>query len=122
MRLLKPADLEKAEYAKSPTKATISTIVRTVVRYYKFASLHELNAVLSQFNVIADRGEPGTLMYEKNGLVYSLLGPNNKKIGIPIKASSIYGEPKRPILKNLEEKFTKNDPEKKSTRRPSVQL
>jgi hypothetical protein len=116
LRLLKPADLEKAEYGKSPTKATISNIVRTVVRYYKFASLHELNAVLSQFNVIADRGEPGTLMNENNGLVYSLLGPNNKKIGIPIKASSIYEEPKRPILKHLEEKFAKNDPEKKEHR------
>ena len=102
---LKPIRLEKAEYGKSETKAAISNTVREVVRSYKYTSLAELNAALRQYNIVADPGEPGTLKYDKNGLSYCILDKDGNKIGVPIKASKIYG---RPILKNLEKRFADN--------------
>jgi hypothetical protein len=98
--MLKPADLSRAVYGKSETKRTISNIVNTVTRSYKFTSIHELNAVLKQYNVIADRGKEGTLINSKNGLRYFLLDKTGNPVGIPIKASSIYGKPTLATLSN----------------------
>src|SRR6185312_2169 len=53
----------KVIYGKSETKRAITNVVTAVVRDYKFASLPELNAVLMQFNVLADRGAESTRMY-----------------------------------------------------------
>lgn len=103
---LKPADLRKALYGKSETKSSISNIVRAVVRNYKFTSLAQLNAVLLQYNVIADRGEKESRMYEKKGLVYSLVDEKGKRVGVPIKASSIY---LKPTLSFLEREFPKKE-------------
>jgi hypothetical protein len=44
-------------------------------------------------------------MFEKKGLQYCLLDENGNKIGIPIKASSVYG---KPILSLLESKYEAN--------------
>jgi hypothetical protein len=88
---LKPINLQKAVYGKMETKRAISNIVSGVVSQYKYASLPELNAILKQYNVIADRGKEDTRMFEKKGLQYCLLDENGNKIGIPIKASSVYG-------------------------------
>ena len=85
-----------------------------VVGQYKFASLPELNAVLKQYNVIADRGAEDTRMFEKKGLQYSILDEQGNKIGKPIKASSIYG---KPILSNLESRYEAN----KEARQPFKQ-
>jgi hypothetical protein len=102
---LKPLTLEKAIYGESETKAVISNTVREVVRSYKYTSLAELNAALRQFNIVADPGEPGSLKNDKKGLTYSIVNERGNKVGVPIKASEIYG---RPILKNLEKKFDNN--------------
>lgn len=102
---LRPAILEKATYGKRETKAAISGIVREVVSNFKYCSLAELNAALRQFNVLADPGKEGSRMHKKGGLVYSLLDEKGQKVGVPIKASSIY---KQPTLKNLALKFTVN--------------
>jgi hypothetical protein len=107
----KPVDIKKALYGKSETKAAISSIVRSVVDGYKFTSLPELNAVLRQFGVTADRGKEGSRMYEKKGLLYCLLDENGGQVGIPIKSSSIYG---KPTLLNLERLFPLN----KAARKP----
>jgi hypothetical protein len=108
--MLRPVNLEKVTYGKTATKAAISAIVREVTGSYKFTSLPELNAVLRQFNVLADRGTPGSGMYENKGLVYNLLGEDGKKIGVSIKASSIYSSP---TIKNLEKKFAPNETARK---------
>jgi len=44
-------------------------------------------------------------MYAKNGLLYWALDEKGQKVGIPIKASSIYSSP---TLKSLERKFESN--------------
>ena len=106
--------LEKVLYGKAETKRAISNIVTAVVSQYKFASLPELNAVLKQYNVIADRGAEDTRMFEKRGLQYSVLDEQGNKIGKPIKASSIYG---KPVLSNLESKYEAN----KEARQPFKQ-
>ena len=103
--------LVKAEYGKTDTKRAITNIVNSVVAHYKFSSIHEYNAVLGQYNVMADRGSKESKMFAKNGLVYWVLDEKNNKIGIPIKASSIYN---KPTLKNLEAKFGQNEILKKS--------
>lgn len=108
--MLRPADLQAAAYGKRETKASISAIVREVTASYKFSSLPELNAILRQFNVTADRGEPGTKMFEKKGLVYQILDGHGEKTGVPIKASSIYGSP---TLMNLEKKYRPNETARK---------
>jgi hypothetical protein len=103
---IRSADIEKAVYGKSETKRTISNIVNAVVRQYKFTSLPELNAVLRQFNVIADQGSERSTMRRKNGLLYSIVNQNGEKVGIPVKASAIYG---KPTLAFLEKQFALNE-------------
>lgn len=105
-REIEPVKVEKAIYGKSETKRSIANVVRMVTRSYKFTSLPELNATLRQFNVVADRGAEGTQMHNKKGLLYSLLDEKGNKIGVPIRASSIYG---KPILANLEKQFKINE-------------
>ena len=100
--LLDLKQLRKASYGKDETRKAITQIVSNVTRLYKYTSIHELNAVLAQYNVLADRGREGSTMFMKGGLVYSLLDEKGNRIGVPIKASRIYG---KPILKNLEKLF-----------------
>ncbi|WP_462267739.1 relaxase/mobilization nuclease domain-containing protein [Mucilaginibacter sp.] len=108
-----PANLEKAVYGKTPTKRAITNVVTAVTQHYKFTSLPELNAVLKLFNVIADRGKEDTIMFQKKGLIYSILDDKGKKIGIPFKASALAG---KPTLMNLEKKFTQNEEKRKPFR------
>ncbi|MCE7056247.1 relaxase/mobilization nuclease domain-containing protein [Algoriphagus sp. AGSA1] len=103
--------LEKASYSKTETKAAISNITREVIRTYRFTSIPELNAVLGQFNVCAYRGEKESEMYKNRGIIYSVLDSNGHRIGVPIKASSIYS---KPTLSNLEKCFVRNKEERKS--------
>lgn len=107
---IKPADLEKAQYGRISTKRAISNVIGAVTGQYKFTSLAELNAVLKQFNVIADRGNEDTVMFQKKGLIYSLLDNKGNKIGVPIKASAFYS---KPTLKKLEDLFVKNEDKRK---------
>lgn len=94
--------LKRAFYGKSETKKTIDYIVGEVMRRYKFSSLTEFNAVLRQYNVMADRGKEGMIMFDKNGLVYFMLDAKGNKIGVPIKASALDC---KATLKNLETYF-----------------
>lgn len=102
---LKPLHIEKAQYGKGETKTTIGDIVEQVVKNYKYASLPELNAILSQYNVTASRGEPGSQQYENGGLVYSITDDKGQKLGVPIKASALQS---KPTLKNLQKRFASN--------------
>ncbi|CAN5775890.1 conjugal transfer protein MobB [soil metagenome] len=106
---IKPVDIEKALYGKHETKRSISNIVSAVFSQYKFASLPEFNAALKQFNVVADRGKEEGRIYKNRGLVYRILDAAGNKVGVPIKASSISC---KPILENVEKKFTVNEPAK----------
>lgn len=99
-------DPGKIEYGKAETKRSVSNAVRFAVRAYKYTSLPELNAVLFQYNIMADRGSERSQMHAKNGLLYRLMDKDGNKVGIPIKASSIYG---KPTMKYLEKQFKLNE-------------
>jgi hypothetical protein len=103
---IRPVNMEKAEYGKTPTKRAITNVVTAVTQSYKFTSLAELNSVLKQFNVIADRGQEDTVMFQKKGLVYSIIDEKGNRIGIPFKASALAG---KPTLPTLEKKFAQNE-------------
>lgn len=103
---LKPADISAVEYGKRPTKNQISNIVRTVAKSYRYASFKEYSDILKEFNVLANRGDPGTKMYEAGGLVYQLFDKKrNEGVGVPIKSSAIY---EKPTLKNIEARYQQN--------------
>jgi hypothetical protein len=91
-----------AEYGRQETKRAITNIVNQVIRTYKFTSLPELNAVLQPYHIQADRGSKGSRVFAHGGLIYWITDQNGNKTGVPIKASSLYGQP---TLQMLEEKF-----------------
>ncbi|MDQ2752625.1 MAG: relaxase, partial [Bacteroidota bacterium] len=102
---LTPQNVQKIQYGKSETKRAIANVLDAVLPHYKYASLTELNAVLKQYNVLADRGGEKSKMYKHNGLVYRILNEQGKKVGAPIKASLFSN---KPTLAFLEEKFIQN--------------
>ncbi|HZW71661.1 MAG TPA: relaxase/mobilization nuclease domain-containing protein, partial [Hanamia sp.] len=94
------------EYGTTDTKRAITNIVNEVTKSFKFTSLPELNAILNLYNVTADKGSKESVMFNKGGLNYWAMDKYGKKIGIPIKASSIYF---KPTLKLLEGRFKLNE-------------
>ena len=97
---------QKVQYGKSETKRAIANVLDHVLNTYKYTSLPELNAVLYQYNMIADRGDESSRIYQNGGLVYRILDANGKKVGVPIKASDFYN---KPTLKCLQEKFRQHE-------------
>ncbi len=102
---LQPINFGKVQYGKIQTKKAIANVLGVVLNSYKYSSLPELNAVLQQYNVYADRGNENSRIFQQHGLVYRILDENGKPIGVPIKASDFYN---KPTLKFLEEKFISN--------------
>lgn len=98
-------DILKVQYGKSETKRGITNVLNAVINTYNYTSLPEFNAVLKQFNVVADGGEKDGFIYRKRGLYYRVVSQTDEKVGVPIKASSING---KPTLGKLEQMFTKN--------------
>ena len=54
---------QKAQYGKMETKRSIQNVLDAVINQYKYSSLPELNAVLKQYNVMADRGTENSITY-----------------------------------------------------------
>jgi Relaxase/Mobilisation nuclease domain len=100
------AFVQKVQYGRAETKQAIANVLDAVVNQYKFTSLPELNAILKQYNVMADRGKEDSRLYKYQGLYYRALDENGNKIGVPIKASAFYN---KPTLANLAKKFDRND-------------
>lgn len=102
---LHPIPSGKVHYGRSESKKAIANVLAQVLSSYKYATLPELNAVLQQYNVLADRGNENSRMFKTKGLMYRILDENSKPIGVPIKASLFYN---KPTLKFLEGKFASN--------------
>ncbi|MDB5088766.1 MAG: relaxase [Mucilaginibacter sp.] len=110
---IKAADPVKAQYGKLPTKKAMSNIVAVVSRDYLFTSLAEYNAILKGFNVMAFRGGEDTDMFQRKGLMYTMLDAKGQPAGVPIKSSAFYS---KPTLWNLEKKFGPNTEKRKEYR------
>lgn len=104
--VIKPLLVQRVNYGKSPTKRGMINVLDAILPKYKYASLAELNAILKLYNLTADRGKEEGIIYKKRGLVYRVLDESGNKIGVPIKASSIYN---KPTLTYLEKKFQQNE-------------
>lgn len=102
---VQPISMGKVCYGRIETKKTLTNVLNKVINEYKYSSLAELNAVLKQYNVLADRGSENSKIFLANGLVYRILDEQGKPIGVPIKASDFYF---KPTLKFLDEKFKDN--------------
>lgn len=102
----KPLAPQKIKYGFAETKRSITNVLDEVINHYKYTSIAELNAVLKLYNLLADRGCEDGRIYKNRGLTYRIIDSENKKIGVPIKASSIYS---KPTLNFLEEKFPENE-------------
>jgi hypothetical protein len=103
---LRPVDIERVRYGELPTKRAIQNILTAVIGHYKYSSLPELNAVLSRYNVIADRGKEGSRTFKNNGLLYGIIDEKGQRVGPPIKASAFYN---KPTLATLEKQFEENE-------------
>lgn len=108
---LQPIAKRKVEYGKAESKKAINGVLNKILFDYKYSSLPELNAVLNQYNIHADRGTEDSRVFKNNGLLYKILDKNSKPVGVPIKASDFYS---KPTLKFLEERFKINEIEKES--------
>ena len=91
----------------------VSDVLNTVVEHYNYTSLDELNAVLSQYNVVANPGKEGSRLRETGGLLYHALDSDGHRVGTPLKASSFL---LKPTLKNLEQKFEQNQAQRETSR------
>ena len=92
------------DYQIGNIKSQIASIIRHLPKYYRFRTLGEYNALLSLFNITAEKveGELGGKM--QKGLLYFALNKDGEKVGHPFKAS-LFG--KDAGLKSLELYFEK---------------
>lgn len=103
---IRPIDVQKVFYGNSETRRSITDVLDVVINHFKYTSLAELNAILRQYNVEADRGRETGIVYKSGGLFYRMLNGQGNKVGVPVKASLIHS---KPTLKNLEKKFKENE-------------
>src|ERR1700722_16957149 len=100
-----PAHPEKVRYGQSDTLCAITRVLDAVLPKYTFTTLAELNAILRQYNVMADEGGINSRLRQRGGLVYHVLDEQGKKVGIPVNSSAIYN---KPTLKFLQKQFARN--------------
>lgn len=101
----RPAYTTKVQYGRSASRRAIAAVLDAVLDTYKYTSLHELNAVLRGYNVMADRCGEASRIYQNKGLLYRILDEEGNPVGVPIKASSFYNQP---TLAYLEKRFAMN--------------
>ncbi|TXJ28074.1 MAG: relaxase [Chitinophagaceae bacterium] len=105
---LKPVNATKVtigQHKMTGLKRAITNVLDHVLPNYIYTSLPELNAVLSQYNVLADRGSEHSRIYKNQGLIYRAIDPEGKKEGVYIPASDFYNQP---TLAVLQENFLRN--------------
>jgi len=108
---LSAVDLEKVTHGEEPTKKAIQTRLKTVLDEYNITSIAELNAILRQYNIQADQGDPGSRKRQHGGLTYKVQNDKGDTAGIPIKASAFSF---KPTLENLKDKFREDKNKRKS--------
>lgn len=85
-------------YKEGDIKSQIASVVRYLPKYYKFQSLGTYNALLSLFNIMAEKvsgelnGEP------KSGLIYFAVNETGEKASNPFKASKFGANAGLPTL------------------------
>ncbi len=113
-RKLAPTNyIRPVAYGQKPIKQAMASVLASVIGNYLFSSIAEFNAILAGFNIRAETGSKDSVMFQKRGLLYTVLDSNGSPIGVPIKASNFHF---KPTLANLEQEFEKKQVLKKNFR------
>jgi len=99
---LKSEIFKAVDYKRGDVKSQIASVVRNITSQYQFQSLSEYNALLSLYNIAAEKVEGEMHGYLQRGLMYFPTDRNGKKTGNPFKAS-LFG--KKAGLDSLEKHF-----------------
>ena len=70
-------------------KEQVASVIRMVLKHYRFCSLGELNAVLSKYNLAVEEVKTEFRGKKYDGLVYVPTDNKGNKAGTPIHASDI---------------------------------
>lgn len=97
--------LKRIEYGKVETKKAIHQVLNFILHQYRYTCLEELNALLEQYNIHVQRCTGRQSAMKCPGLVYSIITPQGKTMGIPIKASAFYN---KPTMHFLDQRFKIN--------------
>ena len=79
----------KVDMGKGNIKEQVASIVRTVLKHYRFCSLGELNVVLSKYNLAVEEVKMEFRGKKYDGLVYVPTDDKGGKVSTPIHASDI---------------------------------
>ena len=83
------AETPKVDIGKRNIKEQMASVVRMVLKHYKFCSLGELNAILSKYNLAVEEVKTEFRGKKYDGLVYVPTDDKGGKISTPINASDI---------------------------------
>ena len=79
----------KIDITRGNIKEQVASVVRTVLKHYRFCSLGELNAILSAYNLAVEEVKTEFRGKKYDGLVYVPTDDKGNKAGTPIHASDI---------------------------------
>ena len=79
----------KVDIGKGTIKQQVASVVRQVLKHYKFCSLGELNAVLRRYNLAVEEVKTEFRGKKYDGLVYVPTDDKGDKVSTPIHASEI---------------------------------
>ena len=79
----------KVDIGKGNIKEQVASVVRTVLKHYRFCSLGELNAILSAYNLAVEEVKTEYRGKRYDGLVYVPTDDKGNKVSTPIHASDI---------------------------------
>ncbi|WP_018028770.1 conjugal transfer protein MobB [Porphyromonas somerae] len=79
----------KVDTTKGNIKEQVASVVRTILKHYRFCSLGELNAILSKYNLAVEEVKTEFRGRKYDGLVYVSTNDKGNKISTPIHASDI---------------------------------
>ena len=83
------AETLKVDIGKGNIKEQVASVVRTVLKHYRFCSLGELNVVLSKYNLAVEEVKTEFRGKKYDGLVYVPTDDKGGKVSTPINASDI---------------------------------
>ena len=79
----------KVDIDRGNIREQTASVIRMVLKYYRFCSLGELNAILSKYNLAVEEVKTEFRGKKYDGLVYVPTGDKANKLSTPIHASDI---------------------------------
>ena len=83
------AETPKVDIDRGNIKEQVASVLRMVLKHYKFCSLGELNAILSRYHLAVEEVKTEFRGKKYDGLVYVPTDDKGDKVGTPIHASDI---------------------------------